>query len=53
MQTGDSKSWFKKALELSGELRPEMYEENLEQLIADLPDVEAGYWSEGEGIYGD
>ncbi len=50
---GDSKSWFKKALELSGELYPEMYEENLKQLIAGLPDVEAGDWSEGEGIHGD
>lgn len=43
----DSKSWFKKALKLSGELYPDMYEENLEQLISDLPDVEEGYWVDG------
>ena len=40
----DSKSWFKKALQISGELPPEMYERNLEQLISDLPNVEGEYW---------
>lgn len=50
---GGSKRWFKKALELSGELCPEMYAENLKRLITDLPDVEAGDWSEEKGIHGD
>ena len=43
---GDSKSWFKKALQLSSELCPEMYEENLKQLISDLPDVTEEYWTQ-------
>lgn len=42
---GDSKSWFKKTLRLIGELYPEMYEENLNQLIANLPDVQEEYWT--------
>lgn len=42
--TIDSKSWFKKALNLIGKLDLEMYETNLEQLKSDLPDVPVEFW---------
>lgn len=42
---GDSKSWFRKALQLSKNIAPENYNNNLNRLLSEFPDTSEEYWS--------
>jgi len=42
---GDSRSWFRKALQLSKSIDPENYNYNLNQLLCEFPDTPEEYWS--------
>ena len=41
----DSRSWFRKALQLSKSIAPENYNENLNRLLFEFPDTPEEYWS--------
>ena len=42
---GDSRSWFRKALQLSKSIAPENYNDNLNRLLSEFPDTPEEYWS--------
>lgn len=48
--TGDSKSWFRKALHLCKEVTPTLYHEILQQLIEDFPDISQEYWTSNDEL---
>lgn len=42
---GDSRSWFRKALQLSRSIAPKNYNDNLSRLLSEFPDTTEEYWS--------
>lgn len=49
IELGDSRSWFRKALQLSKSIAPENYNDNLRRLLSEFPDTHREYWdSSGE-----
>ena len=42
---GDSKIWFRKALQLSKKIAPENYNDNLNLLLSEFTDISKEYWS--------
>jgi len=48
---GDSRSWFRKALQLSKSIAPENYNDNLNQLLSEFPDTPEEYWSSSDELF--
>lgn len=46
---GDSRSWFRKALQLIKSIAPENYNDNLNRLLSEFPNTPKEYWSSGSG----